>query len=72
MNTLVFPESGEDYADAFGNAIEAGVMQREDPALTNFWARHEFLAHDNEDGMDLFFNPLAGVYVRVPRKEVSE
>ena len=67
MTTLVFPETGEDLAAAFGNAIEAGAMQRDQPAKTDYWARHEFLAHDAEDGVDVFFNALAGLYLRVPR-----
>ncbi len=69
--TLRFPESSEDLDLAFNNAIEAGVMQREHPAKQTFWALHEFLAHDAEDGADVFFNSLSGLYVRVPRTEES-
>jgi len=69
--TLVFPVDAEDLALAFDNAISSGAMQRNDPARTDYWARHEYVAHDVEDGVDVFFNALAGLYVRVSRTEVS-
>ena len=72
MTTLHFPESAEDLSEAFSAAIEAGAMQREHPELATFWARHEFLAHDAEDHMDVFYNQLSGLFVRVERKEVSK
>ena len=72
MTGLVFPETGEDLTAAFDNALKAGAMQRDDPVKVTFWARHEYLAFDAEDGMDVFFNSLSHVYVRVPRTEVSE
>lgn len=70
MNTIRFPESPDDLDDAFSNALDSGVMQRTHPAKSSFWCRHEFVAHDLEDGVDVFFNELAGLYLRVPRKGV--
>ena len=69
--TLVFQETGADLAAAFDSAIKAGAMQRQDPVKATFWARHEYLAFDAEDGVDVFYNALSGIYVRVPRTEVS-
>lgn len=71
MTGLIFPESGEDLAAAFDNALAAGAMQRNDPDKTTFWGRFEYMAHDGETGQDVFFNALAGLFVRVPRTEVS-
>ena len=71
MTALVFPDA-EGWEAAFDNALSSGIMQRTDPAKTDYWARHEYLAYDIEDGVDIFFNELAGRYVRVPRTEVSE
>ena len=71
MNTIRFPESAEDLDDAFSNALVTGVMQRTHPAKSSFWARHQFVAHDLEDGVDVFFNEFAGLYVRVSRTGVE-
>ncbi len=69
--TLRFPESSEDLDLAFNNALEAGVLQDERPAEVSFWGQHEFVAHDAEAGMDIFFCKLSGLYVKVPRTEES-
>ena len=69
MGGLRFPESADDLTAAFNNALAAGAMQLSHPELTTFWARHELLAHDVEDGVDVFYNSLSGLYVRVERKE---
>ncbi len=69
---LVFPVDGADLTAAFNNATAAGVMQKEDPGKVTYWARHEFLAHDAEDGVDVFFNALSQQYVMAPRTEESE
>ena len=68
---LIFPVDGEDLAGAFNRAIELGVMQREHPALATFWAQHEYLAHDTEAGVDVFYCKLSGLHVMVPRTEES-
>ena len=68
---LVFPEAGEDFGDAYNNAIDAGVMERDSQSRT-FWARFEFLASDVDGDevvqADWFHNVLADVFIRVPRK----
>ncbi len=69
---LRFPESVDDLSAAFNNAIGAGAMQRDAPAKVSYWARYEYLAHDVEDGVDVFYNSLSGLFVRVTRKEVSK
>ena len=71
MTALIFPESAEDLNIVFDNALRTGAMQLDQPDKVNFWARHEFLAHDAAAGEDVFFNSLSGLYVRVPRKEES-
>ena len=70
--TLVFPETAEDLGVAFNNAIASGAMQREHPDRATFWGRHELLAHDVEDGVDVFINTHTKEFVRVARKELSE
>ena len=72
MNTIRFPESPDDLDDAFSNALESGMMQRDYPAKPSYWCRHEFVAHDLQEGVDIFWNELAGQYVHVPRKGVIE
>ena len=70
---LRFPESGEELSDAFNNALDAGVMDR-DSGSRKFWARHELIASDVEDGevvADWFLNPFSDVFIRVPRKDNS-
>ena len=69
--TLRFPESSEDLDAAFNGAIEVGAMQRDHPEKVTYWARHEYLVYDAEDGVDVFFNSLSGLYVKVPRAEES-
>ena len=69
--TLIFPESAADLSDAFNNALRSGAMQREDSDKHTFWARYEFLAHDAEDGVDVFYHSISAQYLRVPRKEES-
>ena len=71
MTTLVFPESPEDLSAAFNSAIAAGAMQAEDHTVVSFWARYEFIATDCDSGEDLFFNALAGQYLKVSRKDGS-
>ena len=71
MTRLVFPESAADLSSAFNNALEAGVLQDEHPAEVSFWGQHEFVAHDADAGMDIFFCKLSGQYLRVPRTEVE-
>ena len=70
--TLLFPDSSEDLSVAFSNAFEANVMQGKQSTKTDSWAFHEYLAHDAEDGMDVFFNSRSGLYVRVKRTGVTE
>ena len=69
---LIFPVDSEDLTLAFDNALEAGVMQRDHPALATFWAQHEYLAHDAEAGVDVFYCKLSGLHVMVPRVEAEE
>ena len=70
---LAFPESSEDLGGAFNNALGQGVMQGDDRNNhATFWARHELLASEVEDGAivaDWFFNGLTGLHIRVPRKD---
>ena len=68
---LKFPESAEDLTAAFNRALAAGSMQRERPDKVDYWARHEFLAYDAEDGVDVFWNGLSGQFLLVPRTEVK-
>ena len=72
---LVFPESGEDLADAFNNAIAKGAMQRDHQRdQTTFWGRFELIASDAEDDevvADWFINVFTNEYIRVPRKDGS-
>ena len=70
--TLKFPETSEDLGVAFNNAISTGAMQRDHPDGVTFWGRHELLAHDAEDGVDVFINQHTKEYLRVPRTEVSK
>ena len=70
--TLKFPETPEDLGVAFDNAIAVGAMQREQPDGVNFWGRHELLAHDVEDGVDVFLNTHTKEFVLVARNELSE
>ena len=72
---LIFPESSEDLGVAFNNAIDAGVMQREQPNLPTFFARYELIASDVDGhavAADWFFSTHTHQYERVPRKEVTE
>ena len=72
---LVFPETGEDLAAAFNNAIAQGAMQRENQKdQTTFWARFELVASDTEDGVvvaDWFFSSFTDRHIRVSRKDNS-
>ena len=72
---LSFPESGEDMADAFNNAIAEGVMQRDDQQdPMTFWPRFEFLGSDVEGDevvADWFHHAHSNIFVRVLRKESS-
>ena len=70
--TLKFPETAEDLGVAFNNAIASGAMQREHPDGVTFWGRHELLAYDAVDGVDVFINQHTKEYLRVPRMEDSE
>ena len=70
--TLKFPETAEDLDLAFNNALASGAMQREHPDGMTFWGRHELLAYDVEDGVDVFLNTHTKEFVRVVRKELSE
>ncbi len=70
---LQFPAAAENPGDAFNNAIDAGVMER-DSGSHKFWARFAYLASDIEGDKviaDYFFSPLSNVYTRVPREEGS-
>ena len=49
MTTLIFPESGEHWNDAFNNGLNRGAFNN-DPASPLFWALHELLASEIEDG----------------------
>ncbi len=68
---LKFPASAEDLEAAFNNALKAGVMQRESPDKADYFGRHEFIAHDTEGGVDVFWNALAGRFLQVLNTEVS-
>ncbi len=70
--SLIFPDSSEALSAGFNNAISQNIMQGKQPTKTDFWAFHEYLAHDAEDGMDVFFNSRSGLYVRVKRTGVTE
>ncbi len=70
--TLKFPKTAEDLGVAFNNALASGAMQREHPDGVTFWARHELLAFDAVDGVDVFLNTHTKEYLRVPRTEVSK
>ena len=69
---LRFPASAEDLDAAFNNSIAAGVMQRDNPNQTDYWARHEFLAFDAEGGFDVFINTTTQAYLTVPRAVTTE
>ena len=69
--TLVFPESSEDLARAFNNALDAGSLQAARPDAADFWGRFELLAFDEEAGADVFLSMHSKTYLAVPR-EVSE
>ena len=66
---LKFPASAEDLEVAFNNALKAGGMQRELPDKVDYFGRHEFIAHDAVDGVDVFWNGLSGRFLLVPREE---
>ena len=66
---LEFPAVAEDLSDAFNNAIDAGVMDRDDKSR-NFWAQFELVASDVEDDevvADWFHCALSNVFTRVMR-----
>ena len=72
--TLKFPETSEDLGIAFNNARARGVFS-DDPNQKTFWAKHELMASDLENGAvvaDWFLNIDIKTYLRVPRKELSE
>ena len=72
---LRFPESGEDLADAFNNAIALGRMQRNNQReQTSFFARFELIASDVEGDAvlaDWFINVFTNEYIHVLRKDGS-
>ena len=74
MTRLQFPGIAEDLDDAFGNALDQGVMDRDSQSRI-FWGRFEFLASDVDDDevvqADWFLNEISNVYTRVPRKDNS-
>ena len=70
--TLKFPETAEDLGVAFNNALASGYMQRHHPDGVTYWARHELLAHDTEDGVDVFINTHTKEYLCVPREVTTE
>ena len=67
---LVFPESSEDWTDAFSNALAVGVVVRDSQAK-NFWGRFQFLASDVAGGevvADWFHDIPSDIFIRVERK----
>ncbi len=71
---LIFPESAEDWGDAFNNALNRGEFGG-DPASHNFWGRHELLASEIEDELivaDWFWQRNLEKHLRVPRKETEQ
>ena len=74
MTTLVFPESSEDWSLAFNNGLARGEFCN-DPNKHEFWAHHELLASELQDGAivaDWFRQQNIRKYVRIPRQEEIE
>lgn len=73
MTTLVFPESADDWGDAYNNALESGALCNE-PRNENFWGRHELQASEIEGEVivaDWFFHRNTSKHLRVSRKETG-
>ena len=70
---LLFPATAEDLDDAFNNALDAGVMQRDNQRdQKTFWAKFQFLASDVDDDeivqADWFHNEFSNMFIRVERR----
>ncbi len=68
---LIFPDSADDWGDAFNNALNRGEFG-DDPASHNFWARFELQASETEGDVivaDWFLQRNLLKYKRIPRSE---
>ncbi len=73
MTVLKFPDDSESWDEAFNNGLARDEFDN-DPASQKFWAHHEFLATEVENGEPIAFwfhqkNLLK--FVRIPRREIE-
>ena len=71
MTTLVFPQDALDWDAAFNNGLATGKFSN-DPMKHEFWAHHELLASESQDGAivaDWFRQQTTKKFVCIPREE---
>lgn len=69
MTTLAFPSVAEDWDAAFNSGLACGKFCN-DPTEAHFWANHELLASESEDGevvADWFSQPASPGFLRIAR-----